>query len=463
MTDHPKREEPRWRPKNGPITIEDSILERIQRALCENIDYDTCESGPTAILSFPGTTPLPLAVEAFATVALKQANNILTHTRQRDEASEQGFPGTQQLEREVIDELARLCGATNPEKTIDGYLCAGGTTSILEGMWIAREQLRKQLVNRDQTPKIIALTAITTHYAARKACQILDIQQVRVGLDEQHRFSVEQLRQALDQSYANGVRGFIVVATAGCSVLGVVDNIRAIADTLDDFRIANRDSATYLHIDAAFGGMILPFTNPPITGWGFDVEGVDSITIDPHKANVPYPAGVFLCRKGRQGAVDHIVPYVNNHKDDTVEGSRSGAAAAACWAALQYSDYERIVQGCMATKTHFIHALGSLGCFDVISGETTIFAISLREDLPEATQEAILACFESKIEHKGEIVKRYILSSDLLPHDMSTLASDTNPCRTWWKIVVMPHVTRTVIDRFVADLQQIVTMQSVVS
>ena len=465
MTDHPKREKPRWHPEDGQqTTIEDSIDRRIRHALRQNIDYSSHDETDSAtIFSFPGTEPLPIAVDMFAMAARMQPNNILTHTRCRNQPSEQGFEGTQELEREVIDAFAQLCGATNPEETIDGYLCAGGTTSILEGLWIGRQWLRHELSLPTAIGKIKVVTSITTHYAARKACWILDIPQVTVGLDEQYHFSTEQLQDALEVGYANGVRGFIIIATVGCSLLGKVDDVSRIADTLVNFRKNHPDSGTYLHIDAAFGGMILPFTAPPTTGWGFDIEEVSSITIDPHKANVPYPAGAFLCRKHLQDAIKHTEGYVNHGDDTTVEGSRTGAAAAACWTALQYSDYEKTVQDCMATKDYFISQLEPLGYFDIINGETTIFAIALRDDLPAKVQNAIMACFSSTISIGGKVIHRYILSDGMLPRDIDMPTDNEELCRKWYKIVVMPHVTRTKINRFVADLTQAVTTQSVTS
>ena len=67
-----------------------------------------------------------------------------------------------------------------------------------------------------------------------------------------------------------------IVGTAGTAELGVVDPI----DKLSEIALRHN---VYLHVDAAFGGLIIPFLPNPKPIFDFSLEGVKSITVDPHK------------------------------------------------------------------------------------------------------------------------------------------------------------------------------------
>jgi tyrosine decarboxylase/aspartate 1-decarboxylase len=83
-----------------------------------------------------------------------------------------------------------------------------------------------------------------------------------------------------------------VVGIAGTTSLGLVDPIKEMGDIIEDNEI-------FFHVDAAFGGFILPFLkylNFQVPLWDFSVPSVDSITADPHKMGfgiIP-TGGIFL-------------------------------------------------------------------------------------------------------------------------------------------------------------------------
>ena len=60
----------------------------------------------------------------------------------------------------------------------------------------------------------------------------------------------------------------------------------------------------------------------------FENENVYTIGLDAHKTgHLPYPAGIFLCRKNLQQHVEVPVDYIYGHSDDTLIGSRNGVFA----------------------------------------------------------------------------------------------------------------------------------------
>ena len=115
---------PFWRKPMGT----NDILKSVSQFLGENIDYTDGN-----VLGFPGTPPLPIAVQAYTLALPGHPNNITMHTQA---VSEDGFVGTQEAERQVLAMVADLLGADYDE--IDGYISSGGTEANITALWIGR-------------------------------------------------------------------------------------------------------------------------------------------------------------------------------------------------------------------------------------------------------------------------------------------------------------------------------------
>ena len=107
-----------------------------------------------------------------------------------------------------------------------------------------------------------------------------------------------------------------------------------------------------MHVDAAFGGLVIPFLPNPKPTFDFSLEGVKSITVDPHKMGMAaIPAGGILFKNAK--TLDFIkteTPYLTDKVQYTFVGTRTGAAAASAWAvfkALGMEGFQKIVGTCM--------------------------------------------------------------------------------------------------------------------
>jgi aromatic-L-amino-acid decarboxylase len=96
---------------------------------------------------------------------------------------------------------------------------------------------------------------------------------------------------ALESAVHQDRNPFLVVASAGTTNTGAVDDLDAIADLADAQHL-------WLHVDAAYGGFfqLTERGKAKLTG----IERADSITLDPHKGMfLPYGSGCLLVREGR--------------------------------------------------------------------------------------------------------------------------------------------------------------------
>ena len=269
-----------WRKRGVPIS---EAQGKLDTADADNVSY---ERDP--VLGFPGTTPHPDALDVHCDFAGSHANNIGHHTNP-GKSAERGFLGTQKLEREFIYTLADLMGAADPEKDVDGYICMGGTEGNDHGLWLGRNKLRS-VPPAGPTKSIVVLTSFLAHYSIKKHFERLfntqdydtdaDILQ-ELPTDKNGELDPSVVEERIRGLRRGGHSRFLLVLTAGTTNMGSVDPIAEICEVLQVLR-DELHIDTYVHVDAAFGGFVLPFLEPDLK-FGFQNPLVDSMVVDAHK------------------------------------------------------------------------------------------------------------------------------------------------------------------------------------
>ena len=232
-----------------------------------------------------------------------------------------GGPATAALEREVVSSLAAMFGY--PQHL--GHLTSSGTIANLEALYVARS------LHPDRG---VAFSA-EAHYTHARMCGVLGIEAVPVPADSQGRMDLDALAVQL----ASGRVG-TVVATAGTTGLGAVDQVQTIVE------LAHGHGAR-VHVDSAYGGFFRLLAEGPEPllepqPW-LAIAAADSVVVDPHKHGLqPYGCGAVLFRDPSVGRFyDHDSPYTYFTSDElhlgeiSLECSRAGASAAALWATVQ--------------------------------------------------------------------------------------------------------------------------------
>lgn len=303
------------------------------------------------IMSYPGTKLNSEMIPIISENIIKQLNNIGTHTQGFD--AEGGFEVSQNAELQYIYWIGQLFykNSKNISEVIDGHFTAGATESNIEGLWI----LRNMFLSTNRSEIYVYMTRLT-HYSIVKACNLIGIPQQHQKIiplnekTEMNREILQNLVKTFDQS-----KGHIIVLTLGTTITGSCDKIRKINEIC---QILDKDCCA-IHIDAAFGGHSLPFlTDKP---YGFENDRVMTIALDAHKnGGLPYPAGIFLCRKNLQNYIQLNVPYILGHSDNTVSGSRSAIPAiVGQWFINQigFEGQKLIIENCMNAKNELLKRL----------------------------------------------------------------------------------------------------------
>jgi aromatic-L-amino-acid decarboxylase len=190
------------------------------------------------------------------------------------------------LEAQTIRWVGQFVGFDDDSS---GLLAAGGTIANLTALTAARERALPGVRHDGAGGRRMALyCSAEAHYSVRRAAEVLGIggHNVRaIPIDVHRRMDVTACADAITQDKSNGVTPVAVVATAGTTLTGAVDDVEGLADVCGD--------DVWLHVDGAYG---LPAASTDRAGRLFTgLPRAFSATVDAHKwLYVPKACSVLL-------------------------------------------------------------------------------------------------------------------------------------------------------------------------
>jgi aromatic-L-amino-acid decarboxylase len=169
-----------------------------------------------------------------------------------------------------------------------GVLVSGGSAANLTAMACAREALVGAM-----SGELVAYVSEQGHSSLARAARVLGFgpQQVRVlPVDDKFRMRTDALEAAITADLAAGRRPLVVLAVAGTTNTGAVDDLTQLA------RVCGR-YGVWLHVDGAYGAFaaLTERGREALAG----LELADSVALDPHKwLYQPFECGALLVRRG---------------------------------------------------------------------------------------------------------------------------------------------------------------------
>src|SRR6266849_4833312 len=174
----------------------------------------------------------------------------------------------------------------------NGTFTSGGNEANFSGLALALafkfpDAIEEGVAAIGSQPVLYA--SAESHHSLDKSAGLLGIGHKalrRITVNEAAPLDPEMLERAIVQDLAVGRKPFCVVATAGTTNSGTVDDLIAISEIC-------RRHQLWLHVDGAYGGVAIFSDQHRNVVRG--IERADSLTVDPHKwMAMPFAAGVIL-------------------------------------------------------------------------------------------------------------------------------------------------------------------------
>src|SRR6266849_3560409 len=149
--------------------------------------------------------------------------------------------------------------------------------------------------------------SMEAHHSLDKSAGLLGLGRKairRIPVNDQVEIDVQRLEAAIERDKREGHRPFCVVATAGTTNSGAIDDIVALSEVC-------RRHDLWLHVDGAYGAAAIFSDRHRSLVRG--IERADSVTLDPHKwLAMPFAAGVILTSRPEmlQRAFGVTTPYM---------------------------------------------------------------------------------------------------------------------------------------------------------
>ncbi|AFL95181.1 tyrosine decarboxylase [Thermococcus cleftensis] len=373
---------------------EEDVLEELRKKTSEDLTFDSGR-----ILGSMCTYPHPFAVK------------VVTEFIDRNLGDPGLHVGSRKVEEEAIEMLSNLLGL---EKGY-GHIVSGGTEANILAVRAFRN-----LADVEKPELILPKSA---HFSFIKAGEMLGVKLVWAELNNDYTVNVRDIEEKITENTVG------IVGIAGTTGLGVVDDIPALSDLALDYGLP-------LHVDAAFGGFVIPFAKElgyEVPDFDFRLKGVKSVTIDPHKMGmVPIPAGGIIFREKRfLEAISVPAPYLAGGKvwQATITGTRPGANALAVWAMIKhlgFEGYKGVVKKAMELSRWFARELKKIPGVYLIR-EPVLNIVSFGTPNLEEVEEELKRRGWGISAHRGYI-----------------------------RIVMMPHVKREHLEAFLGDLREAV-------
>ncbi|WP_033297923.1 pyridoxal phosphate-dependent decarboxylase family protein [Psychromonas ossibalaenae] len=281
----------------------EKVIEQTNRLIAKNsimVQHPHC-------IAHLHTPPLISSVMAeFYIAALNQSMDSW------DQASSATF-----LEQFIVDWLVQTfsLGAD-----ADGVFTSGGTQSNLMGLLLARDWFAnthsQHNIQQDGLPeyghKMRIICSDKSHFTVQKSASLMGLGEravVCVKTNQQGQMDIDELQQTIEALTAQDLLPIAVVATAGTTDHGAIDDLHGIVTLC-------RQYGLWSHIDGAYGGALMLSEKHKYRLKG--IESADSVSVDFHKLFYQtISCGALLVKdKSNFSSLLYHADYLNREGDE---------------------------------------------------------------------------------------------------------------------------------------------------
>jgi len=325
------------------------------------------------------------------------------------------------IEKETVRWIGERVGWDRP---FDGTFTSGGNEANFSALALALAARFPQAIEEGVAAtgaRPVAYTSTEAHHSLDKSMGLMGLGRRalrRIPVNASAQLDPAELEAQIGRDRAAGFAPFCVVATAGTTNSGAVDDLIALAEICQRHHL-------WLHVDGAYGAAAIFSDQHRNLVRG--IERADSITLDPHKwLAMPFAAGVVLTSHPEmlRQTFGISTPYM------PTRGTQTSAPAAldnfqvsAQWSRRMNSlklwltlrvhgrqGYEELIDRQLKLAAFFANWVRSSEVFALATPQV-LPIINFRVKLPQASEEQVRAVHEAIVHEVTRDGRRWISST----------------------------------------------------
>ncbi|MEZ4486377.1 MAG: glutamate decarboxylase [Cyanobacteriota/Melainabacteria group bacterium] len=338
-----------------------------------DVAYQICHDE----MNMDGNPTLNLA--SFVTTWMEpQAKQLIDESLNKNLIDRDEYPQTQRIEHRCVNMLARLFNAP-ADSSPTGTSTIGSSEAImlcgLSHKWRWREKRKAEGKPYDKPNMVIGTN---TQVVWHKFGRYFDVEEKAIPMEPGHYgLDPQKVMEAIDENT------ILVAPILGQTFTGELDPIKEINDLLLEHKKKTGQDIP-IHVDAASGGFVIPFTRPELE-WDFRLEQVKSINVSGHKFGLVYPGLGWAIWRDGQDLPEDLVFNINylggNMGTFTLNFSQSASHVVAQYynfLRLGKEGYSDIMNNAMKNARYLSDKLKETGKFEMISKDDTIPIVVFR-------------------------------------------------------------------------------------
>ena len=321
-------------------------------------------------LDLDGRPTLNLA--SFVTTWMEpNAEKLMVENLAKNLADADEYPALMQIHERVVSILSHLWGVQKGESAI-GTACTGSSEGIhLGGLAMKRRWQQRRRAEGKETSRPNILMGANAQVALEKFARYFDVEARVLPVSAKSQFCLDPalVRDSIDD---NTIGIFIIL---GSTYTGHFEPVEEISRILDRHQEETGQDIP-IHVDAASGGFIAPFTDAKAGGrrWNFELARVKSINASGHKYGLCYPGVGWVVWRDESYLPEDLIftlDYLGGEeKSFTLNFSRPGAQVIVQYynlIHLGFSGYREIMEYCLANARTLANSLEKTGWFTIVS------------------------------------------------------------------------------------------------
>jgi len=262
-----------------------------------------------------------------------EARQLIEDSLHKNYIDHAEYPRTAEISKRCVRMIHNLFNGPEGQDS-PGTACAGSSEAVMLGAlsmkwnWKNRQEKAGKPTDR---PNLVYGSDV--HVVWDKFCRYFDVEPRNIPIPKGKTvMGPDDFREHIDENTIG------VIGVVGTTFTGQCDDVVGIDQMLTELK--GKGLEVPMHIDAASGGFVFPFSDPDFT-WDFRLESVVSINTSGHKFGLVYPGIGWLVTRTDSQVPEDLIFYEDylGEKDATFTLNFSGSSS---FVLAQYYQFIRL-------------------------------------------------------------------------------------------------------------------------